>query len=162
MKLKLVRSIILGSVAILSLASCSQTNGELKSSIPNLQITNPSASPNLDRFLFRQNGKLGYIDRTGKIVVPAKFDRIDEDFSEGLAAISIGKKWGYIDPMGKIVIPLKFDQTTSFHEGLAGVSIAKNGSDEWGYIDKTGKIIIPVQFQNHGSFKNGLAYIFNG
>jgi WG containing repeat len=116
-----------------------------------------TATPgNLDRFLFKKSGKLGYIDRTGQIVIPAKFDRIDENFSEGLAAVSINKKWGYIDSMGRIVIPLKFSGATSFHEGLAAIEIA----GKWGYVDPTGKIVIPAQFENPGRFKNGLAYIY--
>jgi WG containing repeat len=151
LNLGIVASLMLTS---LSLGSCSESKGGTKSSLANLQ----SQDPSLDRFLFRRNGKLGYIDRTGKIVIPAKFDRIDQDFSEGLAAVSIGEKWGYIDPMGKIVIPLKFDQTRSFHEGLGAVKIG----DKWGYVDPTGKVLIPARFGTPGSFKNGFAYIFTG
>jgi WG containing repeat len=151
LNLGIVASLMLTS---LSLGSCSESKGGTKSSLANLQ----SQDPSLDRFLFRRNGKLGYIDRTGKIVIPAKFDRIDQDFSEGLAAVSIGEKWGYTDPIGKVVIPLKFDQTRSFHEGLGAVKIG----DKWGYVDPTGKVVIPARFGTPGNFKNGFAYIFTG
>jgi WG containing repeat len=141
-------------LTLLSLGSCSELKGGANSSSAKLQ----SQDPSLDRFLFRRNGKLGYIDRTGKIVIPAKFDRIDEGFSEGLAAVSIGNKWGYIDQMGKVVIPLKFSQAISFHEGLGSVSIG----GKWGYVDPTGKLVITAQFDSPGDFQNGLAYIFTG
>jgi WG containing repeat len=140
-------------LTLLSVGSCSESKGGLKSSSANLQ--NKNSSPSLDRFLFRRNGKLGYIDRTGKIVVPAKFDRIDENFSEGLAAVSIGNKWGYIDSMGKVVIPLKFDRTLSFDEGLGAVEIR----EKWGYVNRTGQIVIPAQFKIPGKFENGFASV---
>lgn len=49
-----------------------------------------------------QNGKRGYIDKTGKIVINPQFDDA-RHFTEGLASVNIGDKWGYIDKAGKIV-----------------------------------------------------------
>src|SRR4051812_24158111 len=66
-------------------------------------------------FPIRQDGKLGFIDKTGKVVITPQFDStVREDgicFSEGLAAVLVGDKWGYIDKTGKFVIPPKFKQT---------------------------------------------------
>jgi WG containing repeat len=162
MKLKFDRATVLSLLVILSLSSCNKPATVPQASIPNPSIANPSASPSLDRFLFMRNGKFGYIDRTGKIVIPAKFDRVGglthgdlTNFNEGLAAVDIGEKSGYIDPMGKIVVPLKFGRADSFNEGLAAVSIGK----KWGYIDPTGKIIIPLKFGQADSFHEGLAAI---
>jgi len=53
-------------------------------------------------FVIKQNGKQGYIDKTGKIVAEPKFDRA-YSFSEGLASVWIGDKKGYIDKTGKYV-----------------------------------------------------------
>jgi hypothetical protein len=50
-----------------------------------------------------KNGKYGYIDKTGKIVIKPQFDKA-YDFSEGLASISLNGKWGFIDNTGKIAI----------------------------------------------------------
>ena len=55
-----------------------------------------------------QNGKWGYIDRTGKIVIPPLFDGTG-GFSEGLANVKIGDKWGFIDKTGRYVIKPQFD-----------------------------------------------------
>ncbi|MGB2698327.1 MAG: WG repeat-containing protein, partial [Candidatus Zixiibacteriota bacterium] len=71
-------------------------------------------------FRIMQNGKWGYINKQGEIIIKPQFDHTD-DFSEGLAAVSINYKWGYIDKTGKIVIPLQFGGASSFREGLAHV-----------------------------------------
>jgi WG containing repeat len=148
--------VLLTLMTILPLSGCGNNLSPQSSSSSDPVKT--STDKNLDRFLFKRNGKLGFIDRTGKIIIPAKFDRIDEAFSEGLVAVSIGEKWGYIDPMGKVVIPLKFSNAVSFHEGLAAVAIG----GKWGFVDPTGKIVIPAQLETYGRFEHGLAYIDTG
>src|SRR6266850_1079927 len=54
-------------------------------------------------FSIRKDGKVGYIDRKGTIVIPPQFDG-GWDFSDGLAYISNGQKRGVIDRSGKIII----------------------------------------------------------
>ena len=85
---------------------------------------------------FFENGKFGYIDKKGKIVIKPRFDDT-LGFSEKLAGVKIGDKWGYIDKEGEIVIMPRFDDVEDFSEGLAGV---KTG-DKWSYIDKEGKMV---------------------
>src|SRR6185369_4222873 len=70
-------------------------------------------------FRISQNTKIGYIDRTGNIVIQPQFDA-GRDFSEGLAAIgkiaerTVGGvrtpelRWGFINERGQIVISAKF------------------------------------------------------
>jgi len=53
-------------------------------------------------FLVRQDGKLGYIDKTGQIVINPQFDWASS-FFEGLARVWIGGKSGYIDKAGEYV-----------------------------------------------------------
>lgn len=43
--------------------------------------------------LVRDDGKFGYIDKTGKYVIDPKFDNA-KTFSNGLAAAIDGKSWG--------------------------------------------------------------------
>src|SRR5215831_13721765 len=55
-----------------------------------------------NRYPVAMNGRFGYIDHAGKIVIPAQF--VDAGiFDEGLAPVSIGKTWGYADHSGKLV-----------------------------------------------------------
>ena len=115
------------------------------------------------------NWKYGFVDTTGKLVVPLKFDDAGE-FSEGLARVQDRSDeflWGYTDKTGKLVIPYRYTFAGDFFEGLAPVAgyvEAENGmrSLKWGFIDKTGKTIIPLQYEQANGFSEGLAAVKNG
>ena len=81
------------------------------------------------------DGKYGFIDPTGNLVIPCKYDGVGS-FSEGLAEVKLDGKWGYADPTGNMVIPCKYDRADSFSEGLALVKL--DGVSLF-YIDKNGK-----------------------
>jgi hypothetical protein len=85
-----------------------------------------------------QNGKYGYIDKSGKFVIPAQYDIIFP-FNEGLAAVSRSGKYGFIDKKGKEVIPLQYEFTEVFIGGLAYMK----DKDGWLYIDKKGRTVWP-------------------
>jgi hypothetical protein len=57
-----------------------------------------------DLWPVKKDNKWGYIDKTGRLIIPFQFDTADY-FSEGLAAVGIGEKTGYIDKTGKFVVP---------------------------------------------------------
>jgi serine/threonine protein kinase len=99
-------------------------------------------------------GKWGFIDKTGKEVIPFKYDDAWR-FSEGLAAVKLNGKWGFIDKTGKKVIPSKYGGAWRFSEGLAAVKL--NG--KWGFIDKTGKKVIPSKYDYALNFSEGLALV---
>lgn len=50
----------------------------------------------------KKDGKYGYIDTTGKIVVPPQWDYA-QDFQDGIAMVMQGNKQGYIDKTGKYI-----------------------------------------------------------
>jgi WG containing repeat len=103
----------------------------------------------------QKDGKWGFIDKTGKVVIEPQFYWVEE-FSEDLASFEIEDgKHGYIDETGKVVVEPVFDRAEDFSEGLAPV--AKDF--KWGYIDKSGKIVIPLQFQYAYRFKDGIAAV---
>ena len=105
----------------------------------------------------KKNEEWGFIDKTGKEVVPTQYSNAG-DFSEGLAAVVKGGKTGYIDQTGQEVIPLAYDQAKGFSQGLAAVK--KSG--KWGFIDQTGQEVIPFQYDDAGSFSEGLAAVKQG
>ena len=106
----------------------------------------------------KEHSLRGYIDTTGKMVIAPQFKPVDDrdqdnpdfawncyyvgNFSEGLAAVTLGEKWGYIDATGKMVITPQFDDARDFYGGLAAVEIGK----KWGFINKTGQMVIAPQF----------------
>lgn len=68
------------------------------------------------------NGKFGFADKTGKIVIAPQFHQVSE-FSEGLAGARIGQRWGFIDKTGEWVIEPKPWRPFGFFEGLAAVAV---------------------------------------
>lgn len=101
------------------------------------------------------NGKAGFVDKSGKEVIPLiKYDMV-ESFSEGLAQVRLIDKWGLIDKNGKEITPLKYGVIWSFSEGLAQVYL----DGDKGFIDKSGKEVIPPKYDDVESFSEGLAVV---
>jgi len=68
------------------------------------------------------NGKWGFVDKTGEIYISAQFEEA-RSFSNGLAAVRCGEKWGYIDQTGTLVIDAQFLDAGYFSDkGVAFVS----------------------------------------
>ena len=101
-------------------------------------------------------GKWGYIDKQGMLVIQAQFDTAGP-FHDGLAVVANDRKFGYIDKTGKIVIPLQFASGGSFSDGLAAVRVGDFITGKDGYIDTQGKIVIEPRFDGAFPFADGLA-----
>jgi len=56
--------------------------------------------------LFKEDGRCGYLDESGKKVIPAKF-RFAAQFKEGYAIVGVGDKTAVIDKTGQVVWPSK-------------------------------------------------------
>ena len=62
---------------------------------------------------FKQNEKYGFIDRTNKVIVSAKYDEAGL-FYQGLSAVKLNGKCGFVDETGKVVIPLIYEEAYGF------------------------------------------------
>ena len=101
----------------------------------------------------------GFVDGTGREVVPCQYDDAG-DFFEGLAAVCANGKWGIVDKTGREVIAPQYDdiavgvygKSRVFYEGLAAVCV--NG--KWGVIDKTGKEIVAPKYDTASVFSGGV------
>ena len=101
------------------------------------------------------NGKAGFIDRKGKIVIKPQYKDAGR-FSENLAPVEFENgKWGYIDKTGETVIKPEYDWALIFREGRALIQIDK----KWGFIDSAGKIVVKPQFDHANSFSEDLAMV---
>jgi len=112
---------------------------------------------------FNHDGKYGYIDKNGKIIIKPSFDNANQ-FNDGLAAVQINKNWGYIDKKGKLVIPAKFKDYQAFNNGLAAVQIEEYFDEnnnlqlnKWGFIDKNGNIVIKAMYEHVSDFFDNYA-----
>src|SRR5688500_17513649 len=110
-----------------------------------------------------QERKYGYMDKTGRVVIPPQFDHAGH-FSEGLAWVSVlaERKWlyGFIDKTGKMVIEPQFvHQPGDFVDGLAKVM----GQFDVGFIDRAGVFRIKVGYEQSGDFfSEGLLPVVQG
>lgn len=85
--------------------------------------------------LVRQNGWWGYVDKTGKEVIPCIYNPAWSFTKTGLAAVCMEGKCGFIDQTGKEVIPFIYDDARYFNkDGKAKVKL--NG--ETFFIDVKG------------------------
>ena len=109
-------------------------------------------------FPIQVNGKWGYIDRKGSVVVTPRFDAAAA-FQEGLGCVRVGDeetgKYGFVDATGALAIEPSFTFAGDFSEGLSRARLTEPGKT--GYIDKTGAWVIEPRFQNAGDFLEGLA-----
>lgn len=94
--------------------------------------------------LFRiiQQGKIGYMDKKGKVVIPAIYLN-GTDFSEGLAAVRHNGYYGYIDMSGNFVIPPRYDKANGFYRGIA--LAYKKGEPV--FINKAGQPVLPPVYK---------------
>jgi hypothetical protein len=105
-------------------------------------------------FLVQKNGKVGFINKAGQIIIDLEFDGASL-FSEGIARVFYKDKVGCIDTKGNLVIPIQYEDMREFSEGFAVVTV----NDKQGYINKKGEIIIPPIFYAADSFQNGFAIV---
>ena len=100
-----------------------------------------AVSRNTTIFPVTINGKIGYINRAGKVVIPPQF--LDAGrFEDGLAPVLAGNTWGYIDKDGKLDIAPQFDVADPFSDGRALVGM----QGKFGYIGKKGTFVINPQY----------------
>jgi hypothetical protein len=138
-------------------------------------VSAQSAGDSERLFPVKVNGRYGYVDTKGKMVIKPQFDDADK-FHEGLAGVNMGGqkrsgsngyvyyaggKFGYIDKTGKFVIPLgKYEFGRGFSEGLAEVRANRCFENHCiGFIDRSGKLVINTQFSSVGTFHEGLAIV---
>ena len=99
------------------------------------------------------SGKIGYVDTTGKLVIPCEFDSYGK-FNDGLAGVSKDGKYGYINKKGETVIPFEYDNVFGAGDGLASVGL--NG--KYGLVDYNNKTVVPLEYDDISIACEGVAY----
>ncbi|HEU4719450.1 MAG TPA: WG repeat-containing protein [Bacteroidia bacterium] len=123
----------------------------------------------------RYNGLWGYIDKTGKEVIPRQFISAKSFGAEGLAPAALSPRkanavsddqqayendginyFGYIDTKGNWVIKPQYTYAGVFSDGLADVAV---DFGKRGYINASGNFVITPRFDYTGSFRDGYAVV---
>ena len=119
-------------------------------------------------FAVKKDGKWGYIDANGKIVIPLEYEEV-ADFSEGLAPVCKNGKWGYINLKKEVVIPFKFANSKmySFKNGVARYCYTGGNSlhsdDVNGLINLKGEIIVEPKYKSIEYINGNVAMVsFDG
>jgi hypothetical protein len=113
------------------------------------------------------NRKYGYIDPTGRLVIPGEYD-LACSFSEGLAVVQIGDgicraRYGFIDADGIRIIPLTLTSAGSFRNGLA---VVRRRGRKWRSVslvmNPAGRVVLEVPYRGLDPFSEGLAAALSG
>lgn len=123
----------------------------------------PKAAEPVENTLFsggmvalQKDGKWGYQNREGEIVIPLIYEDAKPFSTNGMAAVKQDGKWGYINAKGELVVECLYEQADSFSAGFAPVQI----SSRWGYINESGMNVIAAQYEFAGGFaQNGCALV---
>jgi hypothetical protein len=97
------------------------------------------------------SGRWGYIDTTGRMVIPPRFENASS-FSRGLAPVKRKDRWGFIDTKGKWIIEPRYKYAFCFGEGGLGLVDMEDGGRA--FIDRTGRTAIRF---SEGERPNGFA-----
>ena len=119
-----------------------------------MEITIPENPKKEYRALVKKDGKFGFIDKNGTLVVPCIYGSADE-YWEGMACIEMDGKWGFIDKNGTLVVPCIYDSAYEYHEGLACIEM----DGKWGFIDKNGTLVVPCIYEKAFPYSEGLAQV---
>ena len=110
------------------------------------------------------DGKYGYINPAGDIVVPCRYDYASK-FVEGFAHVRThhnsedveNQEYIFINEEIREIGRLTFDYCDDFSEGL----LAFKQGDNWGYIDTALRVVIRPSFRIARSFEDGLTTVEN-
>lgn len=104
---------------------------------------------------FEENGKFGYMNCKGEIVVEAKYDGVGTfDKVNGIGIVHLGEGWGLVNEKGKELLPIGYSYIRDLREGRVGVldTLRK------GFIltDKHGKVLNSYIMNPIWEFSNGV------
>ena len=122
-------------------------------------------------FAIKKGNKVGTADKTGKIIIPVKYDDFalltpyDEKYQafdwNGNAWFRDGEKAGLFNINGQAITPLKYTDYKFFREKIAPVAVKINDQVRWGYINTEGKEITEIKYIEADPCKNKLAVVQN-
>lgn len=107
-----------------------------------------------------RDGKYGFLDRTGKEVVPCIYDETGL-FQQGRTLVRIDEHYGIVDTLGNIILPIEYENHSSrgfkytYFDSRA--LIEKEG--KMTFVDLDGNAILPLTLENAYNYTDGLAAV---
>lgn len=112
--------------------------------------------------VFIDNGKFGYMNDKGEIIIPAQYDYASM-FYNGLAEVEIQKKVCFINTAGVKQFEPTFDELRPYAEGFAGFKMFdKMGKAKYGFINGKGEMMMQPFYDEVAYFANGLCPVRKG
>jgi hypothetical protein len=103
--------------------------------------------------LVKVGGVLGFIDKTGVVVIEPKFGDESQPFFEGLAMVQAATgQCGYIDQHGCYAIEPVYDWARPFTEGIARVRVA----GKYGYITEDRQYLVEPHTTSPSRIQKGM------
>jgi len=126
------------------------------------QSLEPSLNISEGLVVIEKNGKFGYSDFNGRIVIAPIFDYC-WPFAEGRGRVyqetTQQGLFGYVDRVGKQVIPCRFTEASDFSEGYAVVLTGNSSQNQCMFVDRDGNNAFKKTFSGAQSFSHGLAFV---
>jgi len=109
-----------------------------------------------DLIRVKSGNKIGYIDKTGKIILPADFeDGNVENFTAGLIGVKKGDKCGFMTLKNTIGVPFDYEMVWPYNGGIAKI---KNDG-KFGFVNLQGKLIAKPIYDEVWNLKNGAVVV---
>ena len=116
------------------------------------------------------DGKWGFCDRNGQIVISAQFSGVSSFNENGFAAVCTDEKWGTVNESGEIVIEPQYSRITFdgdltdlfmyWDDGGADIYMIDDGNYMYGLISDEGEVLAEPQLLIPPIFApNGLAQV---
>lgn len=107
----------------------------------------------------KKKGKYGFLDTTGREVLPPVLDDIDYDssfFWGNLRRVGRGGKFGFMNTYtGRLVVPIQYEGSLPNRDSVTWLKL--NG--KWGYVSSSGQAVIPFGYDQVSPFTEGLARV---
>lgn len=109
-----------------------------------------------DLIAIKVGDKWGYLNSSGKLAIPAKYDDANE-FNGGYATAKSGLNFVVLNKSGNETI-IEGNGTIDVKKFSEGLAPYRDANKLFGFVDTNGKIAIKAQFESVGYFSDGLAW----
>lgn len=107
-----------------------------------------------DLYVARKNGKYGFVDKDGEIVIPIQYDEVRTFGNKEIAAVCIDEQWGFINKSGETVIPMKYEDievSDYYSDYVTAIDEDENTWERTYYVyDKTGEFVVDGAWTLYG------------